>query len=443
MRPEPVADYRNVEISLASKRRRGIAFLLSLLVFAILLFQAVRLELAVRRIRSADLEEMKRAAQLEPGNAEFWNRLGRFRQLDLEQTDLSEATRYFQRAVAISPGTARYWLDLSAAYEAGGDIGRARHALESARDAYPASADVWWNSGNFLLRQGQYDQGLAQIRQAILRDPKLLPQAITRGWRATQDVNELLDQMLPPDLDAYFQTLDFLASIQAPDPALVVWKRLLTLGRPFPISRAFPVLDGLIRQDRATDARNMWRDALAEAGLPNGEPGDHSVVWDGSFDRDFPNGGFGWRADPIPGISADFDTNTFHSPPRSLRMDFGGAANLDLWEPFQYVPVEPNRSYHFRASLRTEAISTESGVRFYVFDPHHSGAVDLLTPGLTGTHEWTLQEVDIATGPETHILEIVLRRLPSRLFENRLSGTAWVDDVSLIPAGTRGGAEPR
>jgi tetratricopeptide (TPR) repeat protein len=431
-----------VEISLASGRRRGFIFLVSVVVFAVLFFQAVRLSLAARHIRSSNFEEMKSAVGLEPGDAEYWDRLGRFRLLDFEQADFPEAIRYFQRAVAISSRTARYWVDLSAAYEASGDLGRARHALESAREVYPASAEVQWSFGNFLLRQGEHSEGFEQIRRAIVIDPKLLPQGIRRGWRATQDVNQLLDQMLPPDPNAYLQTLDFFASIQAADPALVVWKRLLTLGRPFPISRAFPALDELIREDRAADARHVWRDALAEAGLPGREPVDHSVVWDGSFDQDFQNGGFGWRADPISGISADFDTNTFHSPPRSLRMDFGGVANLDLWEPFQCVPVEPDRTYHFRAYLRTAAISTESGIRFYVFDPHHSGAVELLTSGLNGTHEWTLQEADLTTGPATHILRIVLRRLPSRLFDNRLSGSAWVDDVSLIPAGEPSGAEP-
>jgi len=29
-----------------------------------------------------------------------------------------------------------------------------------------------------------------------------------------------------------------------------------------------------------------------------------------------------------------------------------------------------------------------------------------------------------------------VRRRPSRLFENRLSGTAWVDDISLNPVET-------
>ena len=41
---------------------------------------------------------------------------------------------------------------------------------------------------------------------------------------------------------------------------------------------------------------------------------------------------------------------------------------------------------------------------------------------------------EFTTGPDTHFLEVHLRRTASRLFENRLSGTVWVADVYLIPA---------
>jgi hypothetical protein len=53
---------------------------------------------------------------------------------------------------------------------------------------------------------------------------------------------------------------------------------------------------------------------------------------------------------------------------------------------------------------------------------------------MTHTQPWLATDADITTGPQTHILEIQIRRLPSRLFNNKLSGSVWVDDVSLVPA---------
>lgn len=430
-----VADYGDMELPLSSASRRWLVFFVCLSVSGLLAYRAIRMGLAAQRIGSSTFRGMERAVELEPGNAEYWDRLGRFLQLDYEQANSSGAIRYFEQAVQIDPRSARYWMDLSAAYEVVGDITRARQSFEKAQEAYPASPEVEWGYGNFLLRQGEIQDGFARIHQAVEEDPKLLPLAISRSWGAAEDVNQLLDRVLPQSEEAYFQTLDFFASIQAVEPGLLVWKRLLALGESIPLPRSFPFLDELIRQERTADAKNIWQELTAQAGSTVAETPDHSVVWDGDFSQDLTNGGFGWRFSPTLGTEIGFDATSYHSPPRSLRLDFIGASNLDLAQPSEFVPVEPSRVYHFRAFLRTESISTESGIRFEVTDPHHHAYGELLTPDLTGTNPWTPVEGQVATGPETHILVISLRRRPSRLFDNRLSGTVWVDDVSLTPAG--------
>ena len=101
--------------------------------------------------------------------------------------------------------------------------------------------------------------------------------------------------------------------------------------------------------------------------------------------------------------------------------------------PREFVPVEPSRSYHFHAALRTEGITTENGISFLISDPIH-GAATVTTENLTGMHTWTPVDVDYTTGPQTHFLVVQVRRSQSRLFENKLSGTVWIGDVSLTPS---------
>jgi hypothetical protein len=48
-----------------------------------------------------------------------------------------------------------------------------------------------------------------------------------------------------------------------------------------------------------------------------------------------------------------------------------------------------------------------------------------------------MEEADFTTGPQTHLIHILLRRVPSVRFDNKISGTVWVDDVALLPAGAR------
>ena len=407
--------------------------LVSIAAAAIISYQAGKIWLADDRVRTDRIDQMERGVAIEPGNGAAWDGLGRVRQTDFENPDPIRAVEDFKKAVQRDPLSAEYWMDLAGAYEATGNIPLARDAFDHARAAYPSSAQVAWIYGNFLLRQNAYEEGFAQINRAARTDPNLVPLAISRSWHSDQNVNLLLDKVLPANSNAYFQAIDFMAATNQADPALVIWQRLLSLGKPIALPGSFPLLELLIRTDHAEDASRVWREALSAAGLPHEEPANGSLMWNGNFSREFANGGLDWRWNAPFGAAIEFDA-PLAAEGRSLRLDFAGAANLELSQPLQFVPVAPGRSYHFHAMVRTEGITTESGIFFNITDPNHAGAVNVLTKSFTGSHPWTASDADFATGVDTHFLLVQLRRYQSHLFENRLGGTAWVSGVSLIPA---------
>jgi tetratricopeptide (TPR) repeat protein len=423
-----------VDLSLASTPSRRALLIASLATSSLVCFEAAQHWIAYHRIDSGRLESMKRGAAIEPGNAESWDRLCRFEQYDFANPDPPRAVADCLKAVAENPHSAHYWMDLATAYETAGDLQRARVTFQRARSVYPVSAEVAWTFGNFLLRQDQLVEGYAQIQQAVRADPSLLSIAISRVWRSNHDVDRLLDEVLPANVDAYFQALDFFASTQQSEPALKVWERILALHKPFALPRSFPFVDELIGQDRVEDTRRVWRQALDAAGMPYVEPANHSLIYNGNFGSDFVNGGLDWRWTAPIGVSMGFDPAPPSRGVRSLRLDFGGGSNLELGQPLQYVPVEPSRKYHLTVFLRTDHITTENGMRFSISDPHRAGAVNVLTDNLTGTNPWTAANEYFITGPDTHFVVVRLYRNASRLFDNKLSGTVWIADVSLIPA---------
>jgi hypothetical protein len=422
---------------------RAALLAVSTAVAALIIWQAAKIWRADSLIRSGRIDKMEQSVRLEPGNAEAWDRLGRQNEWDLANPNPAQAFSDFSRAVQTNPLSAHYWMDLASAYELSGDPARAKQAFEKAKSVYPASAEVAWYYGNFLLRQEDSPEGFTEIQRAVRTDPTFLPLAISRTWRSNHDVNLLLDRALPADVDAYFAALDYFTSNREGAAALIVWQRLISLGKPFALPRTFPFFDELVREDRSEDAARVWRQTLAVAGLPNSEPADHSLVSNGDFARDFLNGGLDWRWNNPMGITMEYDSAPPARSGRSIRLVFNGGMNLDVSEPLEYVPVEPNRLYHFHSGVRTEMISTESGIRFAITDPNHIQAVNILTENLTGSHPWTAVDADVKTGPETHFLLIQLRRVPSRLFENRISGSARIADVYLVPQGSEtGGASP-
>ncbi len=433
-----------MEDSLGRPTSRKTVLLVSCFAAAILTYQAIRIWVADYLVHKERIDQVARGVALEPENAAAWERLGRVREADLANPDPIAAVADFQKAVAHVPLSAQYWMDLAIGYESIGNIPAAREAFGRPRAAYPSSSVVAWVYGNFLLRQGDTDAGFAQISHALqadprLSDPKLVPLAVSRVWHLSQDANVLLNQVLPPEQDAYFQAIDFMEENRQPAAALLIWQRLLSLGQPIELRRSFPLLWLLMESDRGADASRVWREALAAAGLPHNEPAGGSLVWNGDFARDFLNGGLDWRWNSsLVGASMGFDAPPPSSEGRSLRLDFSGGENLDLMNPQQFVPVEPSQRYHFHALLKTEGITTESGISFLISDPNH-GAAMVATENFTGTRAWTPVDVDYTTTPATHFLSIQVRRAPSRLFDNKLSGTAWIGNVSLTPSD---GAEP-
>lgn len=406
---------------------------IALAVLSLISYQAVRNAVADDGVRSGDMRLTERATAIEPGNGEGWDRLGRLKQWDFDNPDPAAAIAAYKRAVKDDPNSAHYWMDLSSAYEAAGNISEARTALEQAKQVYPLSAEVAWSYGNFLLREEQLADGYAEIRRAVRSDPSLLSLAISRTWHSNKDVSQLVDQVLPAEVSAYFQAIDYFGSMHEPRAALEVWQRLLRLEKPFGLAQAFPFIESLIREDRAEDARKSWEEALTATGTTHDEPRDGSVIWNGDFAHDFLQGGLDWRWNPPLGVATEFGPAPASHGARALRLDFAGSTNLELVQPDQYAPVEPNRTYRFQAFMRTESLTTESGVRFILFDPNHDHATRAATTNMTGTQPWSIEQADIATGPETHFLSVRLYRMQSRMFDNRLSGAAWIADVSLKP----------
>ena len=422
-----------MKIALEGTRARWSFFVGILLIAGSLASAAGKVLLAAHWGASWDPDHLLRAASLEPTDADYWHRLGLYEKWNFEHRDLRRAVVYYQRATEANPRSDAYWMDLADAYEAVGQTTRAREAFERAQSAHPISSDVAWRYGNFLLRRMDYSEAFAEIRRALVTDPDLTVEAVSECFKASNDLPGILTEVLPNQNQYFLMALDYFLTLHQTDAALTVWDRLLGLKRTVKMAQAVPLINELIRQERVEDALRVWQQALGATSWPQDEGGNSSLVFNGGFEHDLLNGAFDWREDPVSGAAFSSDSDVVHAGGRALRITFDGSANLDFQNLWQFSPVEPRHRYRFAAYLRLERISTDSGIRFAIYDAFRPTALQILTPDLVGTHPWSLVEADLATGPETHLLIIALRRIPSWKFDNKLRGTVWVDDVSLVP----------
>lgn len=427
-----------MRMDLGGRRSRILFFALVVSLAALPGFLAARAWLAEHWNGSAEPALWRKAAELEPDDASYWAHIGVYDQRELRSGGARRAAGDLERATAIDSRSDEFWLELASAYEAAGDQRGALRAYRRAQADAPISSDVAWRYGSFLLRRGDRAAGFAEIRRALAAKPSLAAAAVSECWQADPEIGAILDEALPARPRFYFVAIDFFLVQRRWGAALAVWNRLLTLGAPIRMAQALPLVDALIEQDQIAAAEGAWRKALGATGELVGEKRSLSLVYDGGFERQPVGGGFGWREGKVAGVAYALDGDVFRSGSRSMRVTFDGTENLDFANLVEYVPVQPGRRYRFSAYLRTKDITTDSGLRFWIHAPRHPGGAQVLTPSLVGTNEWTRASAEITAGKDTDVLAIALRRIPSEKFDNKLAGTAWIDDVSLVPAGQVG-----
>jgi hypothetical protein len=426
-----------MQLDLSSVCRRAMFISAAVFLSGTVIFLSVRVYMAARWNASANPELWLRAAKLEPGNAEYWRHAGLLRQWDLDPGDVREAVQYLQVATKVNSRSSGVWMDLADVYATAGDASRASEAYQKAQASFPMSAEVAWRYGNFLLYQEDYSNAYPKLRKAISLDPSLTQSALTECWQANPSVAPIVNGLLPGKSEYYVAAIGFFLSQKLADPALAVWKGQQERRLPLAVDETVALVDALIGENRIVEAQQIWQEGLQVSNWPREPEAKESLVMNGGFENEIANGGFDWREIPLDGASFDFDSAITHSGTRSLRIEFDGTENVNFGHLFQYVPVASGARYHFSAFVRTEGVSTDRGIGFEILDPQHPDRVQVATAELIGTNAWTLLESDLVTGPDTQALKITLRRMPSWKFDNKLSGTVWVDDVALTPAGAQ------
>ncbi len=156
-----------------------------------------------------------------------------------------------------------------------------------------------------------------------------------------------------------------------------------------------------------------------------------SNLFNGGFDREFSGSPLDWRIYPADHAGAARERHPDADAAWSLRLDFDGQANLNYSHVRQQAVVHPGR-HRFRARVRPDHLTTDQGIGFRIFDPNNWRRLDILTAHVSGTSGWKRVEKRFTIPPGTELIEVWIVRRPSLKFDNKIGGTVWIDDVSLV-----------
>jgi hypothetical protein len=347
--------------------------------------------------------------------------------------DPTESLRHLRRAIQLSPASRLYWSDLESACESMDDTPCVDQARERLLELCPMVPFYHWLAADSCLRTNRPDIALEHFRRLSELDSTYA----AATWASLQPVlkpEAIFQKVLADNRNAKLKVgyVDFLSNQGDNDTAYRMWRRVVADSPSFPFPSAAPYLERLIRLGRIGEAVNVWQDLEGLGIVKRLEANEsNNLVFNGDFEQVPLNAGFDWRAGPTTYLAVDFSAPGAYHGAHCLRVDFTVSRN-DEYEPaYQIVPVLPHHAYTLEAFVRSQDITSDTGPCLRVSDTQPAGFPDVLSQTTIGTTPWHPVRLSFSTGPQTQAVRLSFWRPRSRVFPTEISGTSWLDAVSL------------
>ncbi len=342
-----------------------------------------------------------------------------------------DALREFSRALALDPASAYNWANLADAEMNSRNANMAAYCFQQAVKAGPFDPVILFRAANFEFRTGDTQNTLAHLR-TILQDPELTtyyePVFLTYD-RLGLPIQEILDRGIPKNRTAADAFLRFLMEGNQLVESAAAWNWIQqNIGADDKLAGEYVAF--LIRENAPEQAALVWQKFTARY-FP--EYRKTNWVFDGRFEREPKPSPLDWSLETTPSVQVTRAAKAGHAGSWALKVKFSGDQNVDFRQIQQTIVLSPGR-WSLQAWVKTEGITTDSGVMLHLFDSAQSQRLEVRSDNMTGTNKWTLvgKNFEIGTATSALILEFV--REPSRKFDNKIAGTAWLDSVEIRPS---------
>lgn len=353
--------------------------------------------------------------------------LGRFYYYS-ENPDVKKAIYYYKQSLRLSPLQGGCWLDLAKAYQTAGMTDEAGYAIERAVKLIPKNPSVMWEAGVFYLINGNIEKSVQNFREFILLKPERQEDAYDMLWKIPVDSQYVLTNFIPDSYPYHKRYLLYLMSTDRVRESQELWTTMK--GPQVEDELLIRYLDFLISRNLYQEAEDIWTEYIDKT-FKEDKRDKSSLLWNGSFEYNVMNGGFDWKINETKGVDVFLDRDVHILGDRSLGVTFDGTENPDISIASQVVRVSPKARYLLRGNIKTNGITTTNGLFFSVEGRDCKGWYKK-SDVTTGTTFWREVSVEFDVPPECSVLSIKIRRERSSKLDNKISGSAWIDGISLV-----------
>ena len=322
------------------------------------------------------------------------------------------------------------WCDLAEDRAKQGDTAKAAYCFRRAIELGPKIPPVWMRAANFYLAQDDKPPMLDALGHVLSLTGDYDALIFTYFDRGAQNAAEVLPYLKndPRGAKTYFRYLLDKRPGGSPDQA-AVWG-WLGANHYTDDLLASDYAAYLARNHLAEKAQAVWALYLGPA-RAHGYP-DSNHLFNGDFETEFTPTDFDWKAQAVDGAESTRDDSVAKNGRWSAKVQFAGSHNVDYAHLWQVTVLRPG-NYQLHGWLKTERITTDQGIRVHMYDTEDPRKLDISTEPAKGTTDWTEFSKNFVVSGPSHLIRVELRREASLRFDNKISGSAWLDSVSLIP----------
>jgi tetratricopeptide (TPR) repeat protein len=345
-----------------------------------------------------------------------------------KEANIQQAIRTFRTALQRDPQDPYRWADLGDAFLKAGQKEDARYCFGEVLALAPRSANFLLRVADFYFQIGENQQALPITTRILGLIPDYDSVIYSEYVRNVVRAEDVLRFGLPEGSRAAKSWLQFQIQAGRLDDAQRTWDWVVGHGYA-DNALTGEYADFLIRRGHPDSAASAWTQQM---GARADDYEKSNYLFNGDFESDPTQSPFDWNVARTEGVEVARDCTTALSGKCSLRISFAGTQNLGFAAVSQLAFVRPG-SYRLRAFIRTEALTTDQGIRFRISDAEVPARLDDIFGQFTGSSPWSSIDHDLVVALKTRLLRIEVIRQPSLKFDNKIGGVAWIDDVELEP----------
>lgn len=406
-----------------AKAAAAAGFLVCILLFALSLSAFIGNAIALSAPEPAAAEF---AAQLAPADPFAYYSSSVLLDQSMRAEDLPKAMEMLEKTVALEPSNYFFWLELGKAKERNGNPDAAEKAFRHAVLLAPNYSDAQWALGNILIRRAKADEGFSHLRSAVQGSDRFAAPAASLAWALYEGDVEQVTRVIGDSGPVKASLANLLASQEKLDEALKIWK---TLPRDEMRGRYLEAGKALLQE--LLQAKKFNAAVELQAVLSNEGPAVGKVS-NGGFEREVVekgSGPFDWTIGPGAGTAVGISVEQKRSGSRSLALIFGQGSERAIRAVAQAIAVRPATEYRFTAFYRSE-LQAESTLRWEIADAV-TGAAIASTDPFVPKAGWTQASAAFTVPEGSEGVVVRLVRQDCGLGDCRITGTLWLDDVSI------------